>query len=127
MDIHSENQITLLEERLRQAMLSSDVAELEVLIAPELIFTNYAGQLVSKQEDLDMHRSGILKLTTLEPSTPRYQKHPGVSVVSVQMHLIGHYGDAPIDQQMRFTRVWATSSEGRIQVVAGHASLISEI
>ncbi|MEO1256021.1 MAG: nuclear transport factor 2 family protein, partial [Bacteroidota bacterium] len=52
MSKHSESQIIELEERLRQGMLTSDVAELDALIAPELLFTNYQGQLVSKQQDL---------------------------------------------------------------------------
>jgi len=58
MSKHSELQIIEIEERLRQAMLNSDVAELDALIAPELIFTSYLGQLVSKQQDLAIHQSG---------------------------------------------------------------------
>ncbi len=52
MSKHSKSEIIEIEERLRKAMLNSDVAELDTLIAPELIFTSYLGQLVSKQQDL---------------------------------------------------------------------------
>ena len=38
--ITTQAQIVELEERLRQAMLGSDVVELDALIAPELLFTN---------------------------------------------------------------------------------------
>ncbi len=58
---YSQAKVVQLEERLRQAMLDSDVAELDTLIAPELIFTNHLGQLIGKQEDLAIHRSGALK------------------------------------------------------------------
>ena len=63
----STDQILAIEERLRQAMLTSNVAELDELIAPELIFTNYSGQLVTKQQDLAIHQSGILKFSVLTP------------------------------------------------------------
>lgn len=125
MGKHSESQIAELEERLRQAMLNSDVAELDSLIAPELLFTNYLGQLVSKQNDLEMHRSGVLKLTTLTPSDQRIQLKEGFSIVSVQMHLRGTYDGAAVEQHMRFTRVWAISSAGSHQIIAGHASIIA--
>ncbi|MEO0536272.1 MAG: nuclear transport factor 2 family protein [Cyanobacteria bacterium P01_A01_bin.123] len=125
MSKHSESQILELEERLRRAMLTSDVAELDALIAPELLFTNYLGQLVSKQQDLDMHRSGMLKLTTLTPSDQRIQLNTGFSIVSVQMHLLGGYSSTAIDQHMRFTRAWSVSSIGSLQIVAGHASVVA--
>ncbi|NJL02843.1 MAG: hypothetical protein HC910_20600 [Spirulinaceae cyanobacterium SM2_1_0] len=43
MKQHSEAEIMALEEHLRQAMPTSNVAELEILIAPELLFTTYRG------------------------------------------------------------------------------------
>jgi len=68
---HSQVKVVELEERLRQAMLHSDVAALDALIAPELIFTNHLGQIISKQEDLAIHQSGALKLRELTPSEQR--------------------------------------------------------
>jgi hypothetical protein len=123
---HSESQIIEIEERLRQAMLKSDVSELNALIAPELIFTNYLGHLVSKQEDLNIHQSGILNFTELTPSDRHIQINPGFSVVSIKIHIIGTYDGAQINQHCRFTRVWAISSTGTLQIIAGHVGLVSE-
>jgi hypothetical protein len=125
MSKHSELQIIEIEERLRQAMLNSDVAELEALIAPELIFTSYLGQLVSKQQDLAMHQSGKLKFSALMPSERHIQIGEGFSVVSVKMHILGRYEGAEIDDLYRFTRVWAVSSAGLLQVIAGHVCVVS--
>lgn len=125
MGKHSESDIIELEERFRQAMLKSDVAELDALIAPELLFTSHLGQLVSKEQDLAMHRSGTLKLTELHPSEQSIHLNEGFSVVSVQMHLLGLYADVAVDEHIRYTRVWSLSSAGSLQVVAGHASVVS--
>lgn len=124
MNPHSEAHIAELEEQLRQAMLTSNVAALDKLIAPELLFTNHLGQLVSKPADLEMHHSGILKLKALTPSEPHIQCHAGFSVVSVKMHLLGSYDGVPLDEHIRYTRLWAISSADTLQIVVGHASLV---
>jgi hypothetical protein len=125
MTQYSELQIVGMEERLRQAMLKSDVAELDALIAPELIFTSYLGQLVSKEEDLAIHRSGVLDFRSLTPSDRHIQCNEGFSVVSVHMHIVGSYAGAEVDQNFRFTRVWALSSVKSLQIVAGHVGMVS--
>ncbi len=125
MSKHSESQIAEFEERLRLAMLNSDVAELDALIAPELLFTNHLGQLITKQQDLAMHRSGTLKFTGIAPSDQLIQLNEGFSVVSVQMYLLGSYAGTAIDEHIRYTRVWSLSSAGSLQIVAGHASVVS--
>jgi ketosteroid isomerase-like protein len=121
----TQESISALEERLRQAMLTADVAALDALIAPELLFTSHLGQRITKQQDLAMHRSGILKLTALDPTDQQMQLGDGHAVVSVCMHLLGTYDGAVVDQQIRYTRVWAISSTGSWQVVAGHASAVA--
>ncbi|MEO1375092.1 MAG: nuclear transport factor 2 family protein [Cyanobacteria bacterium J06635_10] len=125
MSKYSESQIAELEERLRQAMLKSDVSELDALIAPELLFTSHFGQLISKEEDIAIHRSGTLKLTQLKPSEQYIQLNEGFSVVSVQMHLLGFYESMAIDQHIRYTRVWSLSSAGSLQIIAGHGSVVA--
>ena len=115
-------------------MLTSDVAALDALIAPDLLFTNHLGQRITKAQDLAMHRSGILKLTALTPTDQQMQLGDGplgpvsdhrYAIVSVCMHLLGTYDGAAVDQQIRYTRVWAISSAGTWQVVAGHASAVA--
>jgi Domain of unknown function (DUF4440) len=124
MSKHSKSQIIAIEERLRQAMLKSDVAELDALIASELLFTSYLGQLITKEQDLDMHRSGILNFRELIPSEQHIQLNEGFSVVSVKMHILGNYAATAIDQHYRFTRIWATSTDESLQIVAGHAGAV---
>jgi hypothetical protein len=115
-------QVIEVEERLRQAMLHSDVRVLEELIAPGLLFTNHFGQIVTREEDLAFHRSGALQLKELAPSQQQIRLHPGFAVVSVLMRLLGSHLDAPIDLSIRYTRVWSIYPDGSMRVVAGHAS-----
>lgn len=120
-----EAQIHNAEEQLRQAMLASDVETLDALLADELIFTNHLGQVLSKQDDLAAHRSGVVTIDELTPSEQRMQIHGNVAVVSVRVHLVGSYAGTPAQGDFRFTRVWARLDAGAWQVVAGHATVVA--
>src|SRR4051812_43824339 len=101
-----EAQVIKAEERLRQAMMNNDVGVLDELLAPDLLFTGHLGQLASKADDLAAHRARLLRLEKSEPSERHMQIYADFAVVSVLMHLVGTYAGEPIDQRMRYTRVW---------------------
>ena len=117
-----EAQVMAAEERLRLAMLLSDARALDDLLAAELRFTNHFGHVVGKADDLAFHQSGLLRLVDLDPSEQHIQLQPGGAVVSVLMHLVGSDQGQPINQHIRYTRVWAVAPDGVLRVIAGHAS-----
>jgi ketosteroid isomerase-like protein len=114
------------EDRLRTAMLASDVCALNDLLAPDLIFTNHHGQLLGKEDDLASYSSGVLRVLSLEPSERRMKTLGDVVVVSVRMQLSGTYDGVPAHGDFRFTRVWARSQHERWQIVAAHACRIAQ-
>lgn len=121
-----KTQIIEAEEHLRIAMLSSDVKTLNELLAPELIFTNHLGQLLSKQDDLVAHQSGTIKISDLTPSEQDIRLLcENVAIVSVRMHLSGSYAGIPSKGDFRFTRIWTLSSDGIWHVLAAHSSLVT--
>jgi ketosteroid isomerase-like protein len=124
MNPTAESRIQEVEERLRAAMLSSDVDALDELLAPGLFFTNHLGQLLGKEDDLASHRSGMLKVSELKASEQHVQIHGDVAIDSVRMQLSGTYNGEPANGDFRFTRVWAQSVEGAWRVVAAHAGLV---
>jgi ketosteroid isomerase-like protein len=119
-------QIVAVEDQLRGAMLSSNVAALNELLAPDLIFTNHLGQLLSKSDDLAAYSSGVLKIAALEPSEQTVKVLGEVAVVSVRMQVSGTYKGAPANGDFRFTRVWARSQQEQWQIVAAHSVLIAQ-
>jgi catechol 2,3-dioxygenase-like lactoylglutathione lyase family enzyme len=119
-----ESQVLSAEERLRIAMLASDIGTLDELIAAELMFTNHFGQVLSKQDDLALHRSGRLTFQQLVPSERQLQIRESIAVVSVRMKLSGLYEGAPFVSDLRYTRAWGLSQNGAWQVIAGHSSAV---
>jgi hypothetical protein len=117
-----EAQVWDAEARLWQAQIDHDVSVIDALISPELLFTGHVGQMVTKDDDLAFHRAPTLHLTSIMPVEKHIRLHDGFAVVSVLLHLIGTFEGVPIDQNMRYTRVWAPGESGALQVVAGHMS-----
>lgn len=125
MDNTVEMQIVEAEERLRVAMLGSDVGELDALLAPELIFTNHLGGVIGKEDDLAAHRSATVEVHELTPSERHIRVYGDVASVSVRVHLSGCHAGVPSQGDFRFTRVWALSPDRVWRVVAGHSGLVA--
>lgn len=119
-----ENQIARAEEQLRQAMLTSDVAMLDQLIADDLLFTSHLGQRLTKQDDLAIHRSGLLRFGSLEPSEQVLKVEGSLVIASVRMKVTGVYNGESFASDLRYTRLWRKTEDGRWQVAAGHSSII---
>lgn len=126
MPTEAEHQIAAAEERLLQAMLASDVEALDELISSDLIFTDRMGYLCSKEQDLEIHRSGILKFQTLEPSERQLKVYGELAVVSVRMKVSSIYDGSLVGGDFRFTRIWQLKEGNVWQIVAGHVSPVQE-
>ena len=119
-----QEQIISLEQALLQAMLSSDVKELDALIADDLIFTNHLGQIIGKAEDIEAHRSGKVSIDTIEPSEQFIRIFKDTAVVSVLMKMEGTYLDQPFRGKNRYLRVWMNGDKGW-KIVAGQATSLA--
>jgi ketosteroid isomerase-like protein len=112
-----------LEEKLRQAMLSSDVSALDELIADDLVFTMHTGLVVNKQYDLQAHRSGIFRFTKLDISDRQIHQYGDCVVVTLKVEATGTDSGQAFEETYRFTRVWV-QRQNYWQIVAGHVSQV---
>jgi ketosteroid isomerase-like protein len=114
--------IEILEEKLRQAMLTSDVHTLDQLIADDLAFTAPNGAVISKQMDIESHRSGETKFTSIEIREQQAHDYGACIVVMVRAELSGSFNEQAFSGIYCYTRVWMKRQE-QWQIIAGHASL----
>lgn len=117
----NKDKIIQLEEKLRLAMLSSDVDVLDNLIADTLMFTLPTGDIANKRMDLEAHRSGIQKLTELNLLEQNIQVYENFAIVAAKMQLAGTYDSNSINGRYSYTRVWSKVNNNW-QIVAGHVS-----
>lgn len=120
-----DDEILAREADLRNAQLTSNIAELDRLLDDQLLFTGIDGSLASKSDDLALHSSGRLRITRMDP-IDRQLLHLGeTSVVSVRMDAEAVIDGAPVKATLRYTRIWHKRPDGW-RLVAGHMSPVPE-
>lgn len=118
------DQVVKLEEDVIKAMLKSDVKELDSLISDELIFTDHTGQIITKAADIEAHRSGNLRINSIEPSEQLIKIFNDTAVVTVLKKIKGQYLDDPFEGKIRFSRIWI-NRDNSWKIVAVHSTVVS--
>ena len=121
----ADPEIVACEARIRAAQLAGDVAALDRLIADELLFTGPDGQLGTKAQDLEAHRSGVVRFRVHEPEELRVRRvGADVAVSALRARLVVEVAGTLARGTYRYTRVWAREdgSGGPWRVVGGHVS-----
>ncbi len=116
-------QILDMETQLIQAMLKSDVNKLDELIADDLLFTDHTGQVLDKASDIEAHRSGSVKIDSLQPSELLMRSHGNTVIVSLLMKIKGKYLGEAFQGANRYTRVWVKYGNAW-KIVAGHSTVV---
>jgi ketosteroid isomerase-like protein len=125
---HADPEIVALEAELRAAQLNADVAALDRLIDDELLFTGPDGNLATKAQDLEAHRSGIVHFRAHEPEELRVLSvSPDVCIAALRARLAVEVAGALIEGTYRYTRVWARGDRARWRVVGGHVSAVPDV
>ncbi len=110
------------EEMLRSAMLSNNVELLEELLSDELIFVNHLGQWLSKEEDINAHRSKSLDIAGIEVLDQEINLFQELAVTVTKIALNGSLATGEsIGGEYSYTRVWK-DVEGKLKVVSCHCS-----
>jgi hypothetical protein len=113
-----------LEERLRLAMLASNVRELDVLIDDELLFVGPDGNLYSKAEDLELYRSGAQRLAYLEWEQQEFRLHGTACVGVVTAFVALKFRGEPVSGRFRYSRTWL-HRDGQWRIVSGSVAAVA--
>jgi ketosteroid isomerase-like protein len=82
------------------------------------------GRLVTKAEDLEAHRSGLLRITAARPLQQIvHVLNETTAVASVLADMEGTAAGQSFHEQVRYLRVWAQQA-GQWRVVAGHVTTV---
>jgi hypothetical protein len=112
------------ERRLQAAQLGSDVAELSALLDERVLFTGPDGHLYTKQDDLEIHRTGRQVIATVDEQDLRVVVAGRTGVTCFYGRVAGTLDGEPFQAHMRYTRTWAYDDDRGWQLIAGHASVV---
>jgi ketosteroid isomerase-like protein len=111
-----------LEARLRRAQLDADIEALDELISDDLLFTGPDGELATKAQDLDAHRSGIVRFREHHPADLQVRRvGDDVAVTALRVRLVVEVQGRIVRGTFRYTRVWARENS-KWRVIGGHVS-----
>lgn len=119
-----EAEIVACEQQLYTAQISSNVSLLQELLCDELVFVGPSGEIFTKQMDLELHRSGSIKITKLEPQEQEIRCLNGAAVTVTKIFLAGTFQGASFAGDFRYTRIWHQTEKGW-RILAGHCSAIA--
>lgn len=117
-------QIREYEERLRVAMLHSDVAELDALIDDDLLFVGPGGGVYTKADDLQLHRSGSQRMSQADWLAVEVRSHGTTCITAVTAQLSGTLMGEPFSGRFRYVRTWV-QQESVWRVVAGSVTAMA--
>jgi ketosteroid isomerase-like protein len=125
MNPEIEPQIRACEARLGTAMLASDVAELDALIADDLLFAGPTGELATKAMDLELHRTGGTQFHEFRPKELEIRVwSEQFALASAKIFLSGTYSGQAFAGDYRYTRIWRKGQQGW-QIVGGSVTAMS--
>jgi hypothetical protein len=112
------------ERRLQAAQLAADATELDTLLDDRLVFTGPDGLLYSKQDDLDIQRSGQQQLSRLSEEDLQVLVVGDTGLTWFLGTLEGVFKDQPFSARVRYTRTWIRTEQHGWRVLAAHVSSV---
>jgi ketosteroid isomerase-like protein len=117
-----EHGIRELEQRLKAAMMTSDVDVLDALLADDLTFVDATGKLWSKADDLNGHRYGLQRIDSLAIDEQNVRVYGTFAITVTRVSISGTFAGTPFAGSLRYTRTWGDVN-GAWKVVAAQCGL----
>ncbi|SDK94112.1 protein of unknown function [Glycomyces sambucus] len=123
MNTTNEDSLAAAEAALQRAQLAGDVAALEALLHPDVVYVAPDGAEYDRSQDLESHASGQLRLTSLEQLQGAAREFGQTGATRARVRIAGLAGGEPFAAEMLYTRTWVFH-DGRWQVVQAHGASI---
>jgi ketosteroid isomerase-like protein len=122
----SRHEIEQLEESWRNAILNSDAAALDSLLAEDYMAITPSGTLQSKEEALANMRSGGIHLTSISLSDRKMRFYGTTALVTSRAEVSGTSSGRDISGAFRYTHVYVRNKQSEWKIVSFEANRIRE-
>jgi len=114
----TEQKVLEAEKQLLDAMKKSDVEILDQLLHEDLLFVLPTGEVITKQIDLETHKSGNLVLEEITSSIDSIKLIDENVVVTLSSRIAGKMLEQNFEGNFRYIRVWKIF-DNQLKVIAG--------
>ena len=118
-----KNQIIAAEKELLSAMKTSDVIKLDKLLHDDLLFITPDGQTITKQMDLDSHKSGNMVIDEITSVIDLINIIEDTAVAIITIQTKGKMLNHPIEGRFKYVRAWKLF-DGNWKVIAGSCTQV---
>lgn len=122
----SRHEIDQLEETWRVALLKSNAAQMESLLADDYMAITASGTLQTKEQALDNLRTGRTHFTQLEISDRKVRFYGTTALVTSVAEVQGTTSEGDVSGSYRYTRVYVRDAQGAWKVVSFEVSRIRD-
>jgi ketosteroid isomerase-like protein len=122
----SRHEIDQLEDQWRQAVLKSNPASLQNLLAEDYLAITSSGTLQTKQQTLDSLRAGRMHFTQLDISDRKVRFYGTTALVTSVADVQGTAGEGDISGSYRYTHVYVRDAQRAWKIVSFEVSRIRE-
>jgi ketosteroid isomerase-like protein len=122
----SRHEIDQLEDQWREAVMQSNTAEMDKLLADDYMAITASGTLQTKDQALANLRAGRMHFTLLDISDRKVRFYGTTALVTSLADVRGTAGDGELSGSYRYTRVYVRDPQGSWKIVSFEASRIRE-
>jgi ketosteroid isomerase-like protein len=119
-----ENRVIALENAWNQAVHAKDAIALKMLLAPDIVYVDYDGKLMGKQQYLASIQSPTLQPTRIVSESMNVHIYGGVALVHGVYRETGIRNGKPYTLRERFTDAWTKGRDGAWICISSHSTLI---
>jgi ketosteroid isomerase-like protein len=114
------------EQELQAAIRAGDIQTLDLLLDDRVVYTGPDGRSVTKEQDLEAHRSGTLAVDVFDQQDLQVTVVGSTGITHVLAVLQGTAGAQPFAARLRYTRTWV-HADGTWRVLTAHASSAPDV
>lgn len=114
----NEQKILEVEKQLLEAMKKSDIKTLDQLLHDDLLFVLPSGEVITKEMDLETHKSGNLVFEEITSSIDSIKQIGENAVVTLSLKIAGKMLEQNFEGNFRYLRVWKMF-DNQLKVIAG--------
>jgi ketosteroid isomerase-like protein len=116
--------IDQLEGQWRDALMKSNAAQMEKLLADDYLAITASGTLQTRDEALASMRAGQIRFTTLDISDRKVRFYGTTALVTSVAEVQGSTADGDLSGSYRYTHVYVRDAQGAWKIVSFEASKI---
>ena len=123
--IEAARELLKINKEYDEALVRGDIAALDLIFGHEFIYTATSGEVVNKLQQLELVRSGVMKIASGVSDDVQVRLYGNIALVLGSFRAKGQFKGRAFDSTERYTSVWIKRG-GRWQLIAEQGTLVAK-